>query len=510
MCKYTLPDTPARGERAPSIFRRTSREVQQYLIEESMNRMDPTHCTYRRILRVSAPLILTMSGFMLMQFVDSLFLSWHSATALAAVVPASMASHLAAIAFVGTAQYTAVLVAQYVGAGREHAVATVVWQGVYLALPMGGLVALLAFVAEPLFTWVGHDPDTQLLEVVYFRIMCWGAPAVVVQNAISGFFAGRRETATILVVQLGAFAVNGLLDYMLIFGKLGAPALGIAGAAWATVCAQACATLVFGLLFLLPKYQARYGTWSDRGLHMPMVYRLVRFGFPNGSRYLVEMIAWTAFVFYLGRLGTVELAASNIAWRINGIAFFPIIGLSQAVGILVGSAQGDHRPDLSVLVTRRGLVVGELWMILVATVFVVAPRTLYGFFFSPDAIAAADFGRIQDLGVILLRLVALYSLLDGFNIILLGALQSAGDTRWTFTVSAAMHLAFVGALAWADVTNAGLYPEWIITTVFVMLQAMVWLWRFLSGRWHHIEVVSGEDFSGRGCDHIGRPAADTV
>lgn len=447
------------------------------------------HLSYRSILRVSMPLILTMSGFMLMQFVDSLFLSWHSATALAAVVPASMASHLAAVAFLGTAQYTSVLVAQYIGAGREHAVASVVWQGIYLSLPMGGLVALCAFAAEPFFAWVGHDPQTQVLEAQYFRIMCWGAPIIVVQHAISGFFAGRRETFTILAVQMAAFAINGLLDYMLIFGNLEAPALGIEGAAWATICAQSVATLLFGILFLLPRHRARYGTWSDRGLRMPMAVRLVRFGFPNGSRYLVEMVAWTAFVFYLGRLGTIELAASNIAWRINGIAFFPIIGLSQAVGILVGNAQGDRRPDHSVLATRRGLVLGELWMILVAAVFILAPRTLYGFFFSPDAVTSSDFSRIQDLGVILLRLVALYSLLDGFNIILLGALQSAGDTRWTFAVSAVLHLVFVAALALADARDAGLYPEWIITTVFVMFQALVWLWRFLSAKWRTIVVV---------------------
>lgn len=444
---------------------------------------------YPRILRLAVPLILTMSGFMLMTFVDALFLSWFSADALAAAVPAQMAGHLIVVTFTGTTGYVSVLVSQYVGAGRAERVAPAVWQGVYLGLATGGVVALCAPVAGPLFAWVGHAPGIRQLEAEYLRILFWGAPAVIVQHAVSSFFAGQRRTLTIMVVQLSAFVVNGLLDYTLIFGTWGLPRMGMAGAAWATVLAQSVATVAFLALFLSRKNRERFHTWRRRGLDGGMLYRLVRFGVPSGSRFTIEMLAWTVFVFFLGRLGAVELSATNIAWRINGLAFFPIIGLSQAVAILVGNAQGEKRPDLSVAVTKRGLFLGQIWMVSVAGFFVLAPRIVYGWFYSPDSYTPESFAAVADLGVILLRFVALYTLVDGFNIVTLGALQAAGDTSWTLWVSLGLHVVFVAVLLVADTLWPDIYVEWALATGFVMFQAFVWFGRWLTGRWRHIDVI---------------------
>jgi MATE family multidrug resistance protein len=108
--------------------------------------------------------------------------------------------------------------------------------------------------------------------------------------------------------------------------------------------------------------------------------RLLRFGLPNGFRFALELLAWTAFLSYIGRLGTPELAASNLAFRINTIAFFPALGLSIAVATLVGHAQGAGRPDLAEKSTYRGMVLTELWMVLSAAIFVLFARQLFGVF----------------------------------------------------------------------------------------------------------------------------------
>ena len=146
-----------------------------------------------------------------------------------------------------------------------------------------------------------------------------------------------------------------------------------------------------------------------------MVRRLIRFGLPGGLRFSTEVAAWTVFLVFVGRIGTLELASTTIAWRINGAAFFPIIGLSEAIRTLVGQAQGRHEPAESVRITVQGLLIAEAWMLATAALFVVIPRPLYALFETAGGEGPAAFATVADIGVVLLRFVAVYCLLDGFN-----------------------------------------------------------------------------------------------
>lgn len=448
-----------------------------------------TSASYKDIFTLSLPLILSMSGIMLMQFVDAIFLSWYSADAIAAVVPAAMASMMITSAFSGTAGYTSIFVAQFLGAGRRESAAQAVWQGTWFALVSGLLLMLVALAATPLFAVVGHAPRLQAMEATFFRISCFGALFVVLSSAVSGFFMGRGDTRTVMVVQLSSLALNAVLDYVFIFGKFGAPEMGIMGAALATVSASGAGAAAFTVLFFTKRNRGEWGTWKSRAFDPALFGKLVAFGFPSGVRFTIEMTAWTIFVFFIGRIGGAELAATNIAWRINGIAFFPIIGFAQAVSILVGNAQGAKRSDVAKKVVWRGLFISQLWMLLLATVFVTLPLPLLNIFNTADPTQAAVFARLEATGVILLRFVALYCLVDAFNYIFVSALIAAGDTRWTLVASLILNAVFIFALFAADHWRRTLNTEWIIATAFVMVQALVWYGRFLQGKWRNFEVV---------------------
>jgi MATE family multidrug resistance protein len=216
-----------------------------------------------------------------------------------------------------------------------------------------------------------------------------------------------------------------------------------------------------------------------------MMWRLIKFGLPNGFRFFAEIAAWTIFLFFIGRIGASELAATSISWRINGVAFFPIIGLSEAVRILVGQAQGRNETDESAHVTWQGLILAELWMIATAVLFLLFPHAWYQLFQG----STAGSPLIAEHGVVLLRFIAAYCLLDAANIVVCGALVAAGDTRWTFRASLLAHGIFAASLCVADYLKLGLYTEWYFATVFVMLIALVWIVRFRSGRWKHIRVI---------------------
>ncbi|HMA64001.1 MAG: MATE family efflux transporter, partial [Fibrobacterota bacterium] len=442
------------------------------------------------IIILAMPLILSMAGIMVMQFVDALFLSWYSREAISAVVPAGMGGYLIVSPFQAMAGYTSTLVAHYFGAKKEHRAISATWQGIYCALASGCIVAAVGFFASPIFKLVGHDQSVQGLESIYFAILCWGAAPVAVSAAISGFFTGRGKTGVVMIVQLSGIALNAILAYLLIFGKSFFPEWGMAGAGIATITAQLFSTLLLFAAFLRTKLKDCRSPWLERAFNKELFWRLLRFGFPTGMRFGFEMLAWTGFILILGRIGIHELAASNIAFRLNGIAFFPVIGVGQAVAILVGQAQGRNDIKQTIRVTFTGFILAEIWMLATALIFVIFPGELYSFF-SGDGYA--EFEKITQIGKLLLQLVAIYCILDAGNIVFSSALQAAGDTKWIMFFSVIAHVLFLSGLMLADIYKAGIWVEWLIATIFVMAMALVWLSRFLSDKWRSIQVIERHD-----------------
>jgi MATE family multidrug resistance protein len=210
------------------------------------------------------------------------------------------------------------------------------------------------------------------------------------------------------------------------------------------------------------------------------------YGFPNGVRYVAEILAWNVFLLLLGRVDADGLAASNIVWRINGMAFFPVIGLSGAVAMLVGQAQGASRPDLSRKVTHRGLVLGQIWMASAALAMVLFPNRLLDIFL--DAGSTTDH-ELRGLCVKLLWFVAVYCLVDGLNIVFMSVLAGAGDTRWMLIASGGMHGTFMLVLMALARWHAGVFAFWLSATVFIFSVAIAWITRFRSGKWENKRVI---------------------
>jgi MATE family multidrug resistance protein len=138
-------------------------------------------------------------------------------------------------------------------------------------------------------------------------------------------------------------------------------------------------------------------------------------------------------------------------------------------------------------VTMTGFLLAEIWMIFMAIVFVLFPGQLFSLF--EGGTNAVEFSEIIDKGIVIMRFVAVYSLLDACNIIFISSLQSAGDTRWTLVVSIIAHVAFLGALALINYLQPNLWFEWLAATIFVWAVALVWFFRFKSGVWKGIQVI---------------------
>ena len=211
----------------------------------------PPDSSYRHILKLAVPLMLSMAGFMLMQMVDAIFLSWYSPTAIAAIGPGGMASFCLQSLFSATAGYTATFVAQYLGARDPYKAHSALWQGIYFCCLSALLVFFTAYLIQNLFFSLGHSSELALMEKDYFRVTSQGAIFSLLINAFIGYFSGIGRTEWVMGVSFIGLALNGILDYVFIFGALsgGIPEGGIWGAAYATICAQAVEVLIYYSLY---------------------------------------------------------------------------------------------------------------------------------------------------------------------------------------------------------------------------------------------------------------------
>lgn len=451
---------------------------------------------YRQFLIIAVPLILSTGAWSVQQFVDRMFLSWYSPEAIAAAVPASMLNFSITSLFIGTAGYVSTFVAQYFGAARYHRIGPALWQGLYVSL-IGGLL-LLAFIplAPSMFSLVGHNLTIRELEVQYFQVLCLGSFPAIGASALSGFFAGRGRPWPIMWINLLVTVVNILLDYAMIFGHWGSPEMGIVGAGVATVVAQLCGTICFLLLISTPSANQMFHTLKGWKPESELFIRLIRFGLPSGIQFFLDMSTFSLFILLVGRLGTPSLAATNIAFNINMIAFLPMLGSGMAISVLVGQHLGRNRPDLAQKSTYSGFHMTFFYTGVVALAYLLLPDL----FIAPFAAKAdpASFAEIYGLTLTLLRFVALYCLFDTMSIVFASAVRGAGDTRFVMFMmgGVSIFLLVIPTYIAVVVAGMGLIACWIIVSLYIAALGVAFFSRFLSGKWKDMRVIEGTDISG--------------
>ena len=329
---------------------------------------------YRELLSVAVPLILSQGVFSLQQFIDRVFLAWYSPEAVAASTPAGILNVAIIGLFFGTAGYVSTFVAQYDGAGRKREVGHALWQGVYISVAGGGLMMLLAPAAPAIFRFVGHSQPVQQYEVIFFETICWGSIPAILNVALSGFFSGRGKTWPLLWINLVSTSVNGILDYVLIFGRWGFPSLGIRGAAIATVAASFVGLASYIVVLCRPRFNRVYALLSGWRPDWSLLARILRFGLPSGIQVFVDVMGFTVFILLVGRLGTASLAATNIAFNINSLAFMPMFGLGTAVSMLVGRYIGEQRVELAARSSYSGAWLSLAYMTILGCAYLLLPR----------------------------------------------------------------------------------------------------------------------------------------
>ncbi len=442
-------------------------------------------------LKVAIPLVLSTSSLTLTLFVDRLFLSWHSIEAVAAVTPGGITYFTIVCFFQGVAQYVNTLVAQSHGAQDWRSVSRSVWQGAIFSA--GSIPVMLACIPFGVFILEnsGHDPSLINLEVEYFQILMLGGVLVPLGATFSSFFSGRGKTTVVLIGNVAGNIFNILAGYVLIFGRLGFPEMGIQGAAIATSLSNLIPLVYWSYLFLSNRFQVKYRTRVEFIWDKKLFLSLMQYGVPAGAQFFLDVGAFTAFVLIVGKLGISDLAITNIALSIESLSFLPMVGISIATSILVGEYIGQRKLDVAEKSVKSALIISIAYSGLLAVLFWVTPDFFLSMFINGEQ-AGFDPETFFVRGGFVVRLIGLYTVFDTIFIVYTGALKGAGDTRFAMLVQIIIAWLFFVPPVYMMITyfNLGLYASWIWLLIYVLLLAVIFHIRFQSGRWKTIGVIS--------------------
>ena len=444
-------------------------------------------CGGRDVLNIALPLVISTGCLSIMMFVDRMFLLWHSPEAMAAALPAGMLYWTMVCFPFGIAQYVNTFVAQYHGAERQERIGAVLWQGLYVGIITIPLFLLAIPCAPLVFELFGHESKVVSYEVTYFRWLTVCASGTVLNGALSSFFIGRGNTKVVMWANIACTIINIVLDYALVFGEFGFPELGIAGAAIATVLSQWFKVVTYVLLIFRRANLQRYRLDQFRP-DPSLMWRLFRFGGPNGMQMIVESAAFSMITLFLGQLGTVAMSATTLAFNVNAVAFIPMVGVSIAVSTLVGQQLTGGTADRAALATKTAMQMGLVYSFIVGSFCLLAP----GLFMVGHAagMAASDFAEIRSTTIVLLRYVAAYCLFDTLQIVFVGALKGAGDTRFVLlTTIVVSFVSVLGGWLGARAINGGLHWWWCVVTVWIFSLGVAYTMRFLQGQWRDMLVI---------------------
>ncbi len=467
----------------------------RYLQPMQHARHEPTYPPggYREILKVAYPLMISMGSFTLMQFVDRMFLAWHSSVSIQAAVPAGILSFTFVCGFMALAGYSNTFVAQFMGAGDPAGCSRATAQSVFVAVLSWPIMLALIPVGHLVLRYSGHAPAVLEEELIYFNILMIGSVASPLGAAVSGFYTGRSKTLTTMTATVISNLVNLMLDYALIFGNWGFPAMGIRGAAWASVIASFVLPAILLVLYFSPSTNRAYRTRATFRWDTALIWRLVRFGSSSGVHLALDVASFGIFVLLTGRMGEVALAASNIALSINMLTFLPMIGISIAAATVVGQYQGKRQSHHAETAAWTALKIGIVYMTVIGITYILFP-TFYLSFFTDRTGDGLTLEQLYPVGRILMIIMALWGLVDAANLVLSGALKGAGDTRFVmlFSLALAWGLLVPGQLILVYVLDQGVVVAWTWTALYIFAMAIGFTWRFRKGTWKSIDVLGIE------------------
>ncbi len=457
-------------------------------MSNSVSPQEPRWEGVREVMVMSWPIILGSLSYTVMEFVDKWMVAKLGTDEIAAVGAAGIWSFTLGTVIIGIVGCVSTFVGQSIGRGQKENCGPYAWQGIWISF--GAIVVALALypLSGPLFRSMGHGENVTRLELAYFHIRLIGYLPLAWMTALAAFFQAINRPRVPMYVAIAANACNIVLNYLLIFGACGFPRWGVAGAATATVISQGLQVLLLQTVFMGPRIHREYNTRGCWRPDMRRIRELVRIGIPAGMSFMLDIANWSIFTSYVvGRFGSTQLAAHVIAISFIHVCFMPAVAVNQGIAAIVSQWLGRRDVPRAKARTYTAIKLSMAYMVCMGTFFAFFGGDLIGAIFSDDA-------EVISLGRKLLILAAFFQAFDAVNIICMGALRGAGDTRWMmYAMFVVAYLFFLPlALTLSIGLNGQAFGAWVAATIYITVLSGVLFYRFYGEQWRHMKIFEDD------------------
>jgi len=431
------------------------------------------------VLRISGPLAAAYLAEIAMGITDMLFVGRLGSVELAGVGLASSVLFEILIVAVGVVSMVAVIAAEARGAGNPEGVRHAVRQGFLVALILGIPGTLIGWNLAPVLAMTGQDPQVVEFADRYLRAAAWFITPYLLFVVLRSFLAALSRAGSVMVVTVAAIGVNAVLTYGLVFGRLGMPAFGVAGAGWATTITVWLMLAALALHTVTSRYFRPFRLYAA-GLRIDsrLLKNIFRLGTPAGGIALLESGMFVAVSIFMGILGASWLAANQIMFNVLAVGFMMALAVGEASSVRVAHNAGAGSPRGVRRSAMCGVGLGTVSMLISAAVLLAFPRQIVSVFLD-----VGDIGNAQVVthAVVLAGIAALFQLFDGLQAVASRALRGMKDTLVPMWIASVGYWIFgvIGGWALGFPLGYGARGVWWGLALGLMVTAMALLWRLL-------------------------------
>lgn len=388
----------------------------------------------RPMLRLAVPVVLAEMGWFAMSIVDTVMVGPLGPAAIGAVGTGGILFMTLMVFGFGTLLSLDTFVSQSYGAGRIDECHRWLFAGLQLAAVLTVVLMVVALVGVWNLPSFGFHPELLPELQAYTKWLVWSAPPLFAYVVCRRYLQAMNMVRPIMIALVAANLMNAFVNWLLIYGNLGAPALGVVGAAWATVASR---VVLAVSLFLVIVYQERQ---RPSGLHdVPFewdgrrVWQLFRLGWPAAMQITMEVGVFAAASALAGRIAPLAAAANQVVLNIAGFIFMIPFGLASAAAVRVGQAVGRRDGPGMRRAGWTALGIASTVMVSSAIMFFTIPEQLIRIYSSDP--------HVIEVGVVLLFICSVFQLFDGLQTVTTGALRGLGDTRTPMVMNLVGHWA---------------------------------------------------------------------
>ncbi len=442
--------------------------------------LPPLKWEVRRLLTLAAPVVVTQLATMMLGVVDTLMVGHHSVETLAAASLGHVWTFGTLIFAMGVVYGMDPIVTQAFGAGDRERMALALQRGIVVGLLVSIPVSALWLVTAPVMRFLGQDPELAAQAQTYAVLQIPSVPFFLAFTALRQYLQGRGIVKPVMIIAIVANGVNVALNWGLIFGNLGLPALELRGAGIATASTRIfmlVATLL--LVRFLQLHRDAWIPWSSRSFRPRAVSELLHYGVPIGVTFSLEVWAFQITTLLAGRLGQNELAAHTIVLNLASLSFMLPLGISLAAVTRVGNQIGEGNYHGARRSAWVAFAVGAAVQTFSATLFVLLRHELPALF-TPDL-------TLVTLAAGILPIAAAFQLFDGTQVVGAGVLRGAGSTKPAALFNLVGYYAVALPLAWymtfrAGMGLKGLWWGLALGLALVAIALLAWIYRRGPGR----------------------------